>query len=77
MFHQPGQTETGPWFKDSSENKKPWGLGLASPGLVVQLVTYYTTAASWIKFIKTQYAHYVVMMYPCKIPPTGSRNILG
>ena len=42
---QRGHTETGPRFKVSSERPEKWGIDLATPGLVVQSVIHYTTAA--------------------------------
>ena len=42
---QRGHTETGPRFKVSSERPKKRGIDLAIPGLVVQRVIHYTTAA--------------------------------
>ena len=35
---QRGHTETGPWFKVSSERPEKRGIDLATPGLVVQRV---------------------------------------
>ena len=43
---QRGHTETGPRFKVSSERPEKRGIDLATPGLVVQRVIHYTTAAS-------------------------------
>ena len=42
---QRGHTETGPRFKVSSERPEKRGIDLATPGLVVQRVIHYTTAA--------------------------------
>ena len=42
---QRGHTETGPRFKVSSERPEKQGIDLATPGLVVQCVIHYTTAA--------------------------------
>ena len=42
---QQGHTETGPRFKVSSERPEKRGIDLATPGLVVQRVIHYTTAA--------------------------------
>ena len=42
---QRGHTETGPRFKVSSERPEKRGVDLATPGLVVQRVIHYTTAA--------------------------------
>ena len=42
---QRGHTETGPPFKVSSERPEKRGIDLATPGLVVQRVIHYTTAA--------------------------------
>ena len=45
---QRGHTETGPRFKVSSERPEKRGIDLATPGLVVQRVIHYTTAAPFI-----------------------------
>ena len=45
MSEQRGHTETGPRFKVSSERPEKRGIDLATPGLVVQRVIHYTTAA--------------------------------
>ena len=42
---QRGHTETGHRFKVSSERPEKQGIDLATPGLVVQRVIHYTTAA--------------------------------
>ena len=42
---QRGHTETGPRFKVSSERPEKRGIDLATPGLVVQRVIHYNTAA--------------------------------
>ena len=42
---QRGHTETGPRFEVSSERPEKRGIDLATPGLVVQRVIHYTTAA--------------------------------
>ena len=42
---QRGHTETGPRFKVSSERLEKQGVDLAIPGLAVQRVIHYTTAA--------------------------------
>ena len=44
---QRGHTETGPRFKVSSERPEKRGIDLATPGLVVQRVIHYTTAAPY------------------------------
>ena len=41
-----GHTETEPWFNVSSEGTEKRGIDLATPGLVVQHVVSYTTAAT-------------------------------
>ena len=48
---QRGHTETGPRFKVSSERPEKRGIDLATPGLVVQRVIHYTTAAPEIIII--------------------------
>ena len=46
MSHQKqGHTETGPWFKVSSERPEKRELILGIPGLVVQRVIHCTTVA--------------------------------
>ena len=46
MSHQQlGHMETGPRFQVSSERPEKRGINLAIPGLVVQNVIHYTTAA--------------------------------
>ena len=47
---QRGHTETGPRFKVSSERPEKRGIDLATPGLVVQRVIHYTTAAPIIAY---------------------------
>ena len=44
---QLGHTETGSRFKVSSERPEKRGIDLAIPGLLVQLVIHYATAASY------------------------------
>ena len=49
---QRGHTETGPWFKVSSERLKKPGIDLAIPGLLVQHVIHGTTnpgTGPWFK----------------------------
>ena len=46
---QRGHTETGPRFKVSSERPEKRGIDLVTPGLVVQRVIHYTTAAPEIR----------------------------
>ena len=50
---QRGHTETGPRFKVSSERPEKRGIDLATPGLVVQRVVHYTTAAPHYEDVKT------------------------
>ena len=56
---QRGNTETGPRFKVSSERPEKRGIDLATPGLVVQRVIHYTTAAPTNNVDLDQMSHYV------------------